>query len=81
MEKLPLTNWFGWAEIVGTARYIINSTAPGDNCYMSEDTIETMRMLAGLTPMQQAFLAKAMQDAEELQAKMDKAEEARARAI
>lgn len=81
MDKLPLTNWFGWAEVVGTARYIVNSTAPGDCCYMSEDTIETMRRLAELTPMQQAFLAKALQDAESLQANIDKAEEARARAL
>lgn len=81
MEKLPLTNWFGWTEVVGTARYIVNSTAPGDCCFMSEDTIETMRRLAELTPMQQAFLANALQDAESLQANIDKAEEARARAL
>lgn len=80
MEKLPLTNWFGWAEVVGTARFIVNSTAPGDCCYMSEDSIETMRKLAELTPMQQAFLAKAMQEAEKLQAEINTAEEARARA-
>lgn len=81
MEKLPLTNWFGWVEVVGTARYIVNSTAPGDCCHMSEDTIETMKQLAALTPMQQAFLANALQDAESLQANIDKAEEARARAL
>jgi hypothetical protein len=80
MEKLPLTNWFGWAEVVGTARFIVNSTAPGDCCYMSEDSIETMKQLAELTPMQQAFLAKAMQEAEKLQAEINTAEEARARA-
>lgn len=80
MEKLPLTNWFGWAEVVGTARYIVNSTAPGDCCFMSESTIETMKQLAELTPMQQAFLAKAMQEAEKLQAEINTAEEARARA-
>ena len=39
MEKTPLTNWFGWAEVVGTARFIVNSTAPGDCCFMSEDSI------------------------------------------
>lgn len=80
MEKLPLTNWFGWAEVVGTARYIVNSTAPGDCCFMSESTIETMKQLAELTPMQQAFLAKAMQEAEKLQAEINTAEEARSRA-
>lgn len=80
MEKLPLTNWFGWAEVVGTARFIVNSTAPGDCCFMSESTIETMKQLAELTPMQQAFLAKAMQEAEKLQAEINTAEEARARA-
>lgn len=80
MEKTPLSNWFGWAEVVGTARFIVNSTAPGDCCYMSEDSIETMRKLAELTPMQQAFLAKAMQEAEKLQAEINTAEEARARA-
>ena len=80
MEKTPLTNWIGWAEVVGTARYIVNSTAPGDCCYMSESTIETMKQFAELTPMQQAFLAKAMQQAEKLQAEINTAEEARARA-
>lgn len=80
MEKLPLTNWFGWAELVGTARYIVNSTAPGDKCYMSEDSIAMINQLAELTPMQQAFLAKAMQEAEKLQAEINTAEEARARA-
>lgn len=80
MEKLPLTNWFGWAEVVGTARYIVNSTAPGDCCFMSESTIETMKQLAELTPMQQAFLANAMQEAEKLQEQINTAEEARARA-
>lgn len=80
MEKLPLSNWFGWAEVVGTARYIVNSTAPGDCCFMSESTIETMKQLAALTPMQQAFLAKAMQEAEKLQEQINTAEEARARA-
>lgn len=80
-QHLPLTNRFGWAEVVGTAKYIINSTAPGDCCYMSEDTIETLRRLAELTPMQQVFLTKALQDAESLQAQIDKAEEARSRAL
>lgn len=80
MEKLPLTNWFSWAEVVGTARFIVNSTAPGDCCYMSEDSIETMKQLAALTPMQQAFLANAMQEAEKLQEQINTAEEARARA-
>lgn len=83
-KSLPLSNWFGWAEVVGTARYIINSTAPGDCCYMSEDSIETLRKLAELTPMQQAFLAKALQDAEDfLQERINNALDAenRARAL
>lgn len=80
MEKTPLTNWFGWAEVVGTARFIVNSTAPGDCCFMSEDSIAIIKMLAELTPMQQAFLANAMQEAEKLQEQINTAEEARARA-
>lgn len=80
MDKFPLTNWFGWAEVVGIARYIVNSTAPGDCCFMSESTIEAIKKLAELTPLQQAFLANALQEAEKLQAEIDKAEEAQARA-
>lgn len=77
MAKFSLTNWFGWAEVVGTARYIVNSTAPGDCCYMSEDTIETIKKLAELTPMQQAFMAEALQKAEQLEAEIATAKEAR----
>lgn len=80
MDKSPLTNWFGWAEVVGTARFIVNSTAPGDCCFMSESTIETIKKLAELTPLQQAFLANALLEAEKLQAEIDKAEGAQARA-
>lgn len=79
MEKLPLTNWFGWAEVVGTARFITENTFD-NRCFMSEDSIAIIKMLAELTPMQQAFLAKAMQEAEKLQAEINTAEEARARA-
>lgn len=68
MEKLPLTkltNWSGWIDVIATAKYIVNSTAPGDCCYMSEDSIEAMKALSQLTALQASYMAEAVQRATE----------------
>lgn len=78
-KKNNLTHHHGWIEVVATARYIVNNTAPGDYCYMSEDSIEAMKALASITFIQANFMAKAMRDAIECETGLEKyAEEAQA---
>lgn len=60
-KNLNLTNWFDWIEVIATARYIVNNTAPGDCCYMSADSIEAMKALASITSVQATFMAKAIE--------------------
>lgn len=60
---MDLTNWYGWVEVIATARYIVNNTAPGDCCYMNEDSIEAMKLLASITPLQSAHMARALREA------------------
>ena len=58
-----------WADLSGTARYIVNSTAPGEDCYMSESTIDLFKKLTTLTAEQMFQLAKAMYEMESNEAK------------
>lgn len=60
---MKLTNWHNWIDVIATARYIVNTTAPGDCCYMSEDSIEAMKCLANLTSIEASFMADALQRA------------------
>lgn len=62
-ETMKLTNWHNWIDVIATARYIVNTTAPGDCCYMSEDSIEAMKCLANLTSIEASFMADALQRA------------------
>lgn len=71
MKKLPLTNWHNWIEVIATARYIVNSTAPGDCCYMSEDSIEAMKALSQLTALQASYMAEALQRATEAEKSLE----------
>lgn len=59
-NKIDLTNWRDWTEVIATALYIVNSTAPGDCCYMSEDSIEAMKCLAKLTAIEASYMANAL---------------------
>jgi hypothetical protein len=58
-----------WADLVGEARYIVNSTAPGEYCYMSESSVDLFRKLTVLTAEQMFQLAKAMYEMESNEAK------------
>lgn len=79
-KKNNLTKRFDWIEVVATASYIVNTTAPGDCCYMSADSIEAMKALASITSVQATFMAKAMRDAIECEKDLEKyAKEAQAR--
>lgn len=69
----------GWIEVIATARYIVNSTAPGDCCYMSEDTIEAIKLLAEITQIQSLWMAKALIDAKKIEKDIEEAKEAQAR--
>lgn len=62
-KNLNLTNWRDWIEVIATARYIVNNTAPGDCCYMSEDSIEAMKCLAKLTSIEASYMAHALEKA------------------
>lgn len=59
-KNLNLTHWHDWIEVIATARYIVNNTAPGDSCYMSEDCIEAMKCLAKLTSIETSYMADAL---------------------
>ena len=79
MAKFSLTTMEGWIEVIATARYIVNSTAPGDCCYMSEDTIEAIKLLAEITQIQSLWMAKALIDAKKIEKDIEEAKEAQAR--
>lgn len=70
----------GWIEVIATARYIVNSTAPGDCCYMSEDTIEAIKLLAEITQIQSLWMARALIDAKKIEKNIEEAKEAQAKA-
>lgn len=70
----------GWIEVIATARYIVNSTAPGDCCYMSEDTIEAIKLLAEITQIQSLWMARALIDAKKIEKDIEEAMEAQAKA-
>lgn len=80
MAKKSLTTLEGWIEVIATARYIVNSTAPGDCCYMSEDTIEAIKQLAEITSIQSLWMARALQEAKKIEKNIEEAKEAQARA-
>lgn len=68
----PLNELLGWAELVGTARFIAERTTD-NQCFISEDTLEIMKRLAELTPVQQLFLAKGFIDGSKAQRDIDEA--------
>ena len=70
----PLNELLGWAELVGTARFIAENTID-NRCFMSEDTLEIMKRLAELTPVQQLFLAKGFIDGSKAQSDINEAKE------
>ena len=64
MDKTKkLTNWHNWIDVIATARYIVNNTAPGDCCYMSEESIEAMKLISQITSIQASYMAEALQRA------------------
>ena len=67
-KNLETNNMFFWADVVGTARYIINTTAPDDKCYMSQNSIDIFKKIAELTPLQILYIAKAIEEADTLEA-------------
>lgn len=64
-QNFEVTNPFFWADLVGTARYIINSTAPEDSCYMSETSIDLFKKIAELKPVQLAYISSALRKHEQ----------------
>ena len=70
---LPLTNVFGWAELVGIARHILENTRKDNMCFISTDDLETFRYLSELTPIHQLFIAKGLIDGIKAQKDIDEA--------